>query len=559
MFRKVSLLILVFCSFYLKAAPPPVPSAGVIERQIEKEYEAQPFDIKKAPPEIELDIPEEKLTFPEGKKVMICQVNFSGNTVFTTERLRKVLQDKMNQQCSIQDIYDLCRKIENFYMEQGYFLARAYPPPQKISNGILKIEIMEGYLGNVKVSGNKYYSEKFVAGYFQRIANKPIRYDQFLRAIMLLNENEDLTAGAIFTKGETLGHADLIVQVDDKNPIHLYLNGNNYGKWLTTDFRAGARFDKGSLFTYGDHFSIAEVLGFPVKALYFTNILYKLPLNKNGAFLEGAYLTSRFRIQELKQLRIKGRSDIATLKGSYALKRSRHLNLDLFSYFDYKQIKNYSLGQVATYDKLRILTFGLLVDHNIPAGHRDYLNVRAGFGLPGFLNGLDKGSSLSSRPGAKGDFIKLNADYDRLQRLPYDSFLFFHTSAQWSPDKLTVPEQIYIGGADTVRGFPLSVALGDMGFYMNLEFRIPPFGLRDQPFFNTKKKWKDVLQFSAFIDQGGVNYNKGHSTFLTGTGIGCVINGPFSLSLTVNAAAPLNHHDLSKDVFYYIKLAGQVF
>jgi len=559
MIKIFVILIVAFSAFSLKADPPPVPSAGIIERQIEKEYEAEPLEIDKKVPEIQVDIPKEKLDLPEGVKVFICKVEIRGNKEISTRELNLLLEKEVDCECSIVDIYALCHKIEEYYFKKGFFLARAYPPPQDIKNNVLIIEVLEGRLGNVRVIGNKYYSSNFILSYFSKMQNKAIRYDKFLRALMLLNENSDLIAGSIFEKGKKVGEADVIIRVDDKRPIHLYVNANDYGRWLTTDFRVGGRLDKGSLFFYGDKLSIAEVVGFPIKALYFTDVVYSVPLNSNGSYLEGAYLTSRFHVQDLTELHLKGHSDIATLKFTHKLRRSRFLNCDIFSYFDYKQIKNFTLGNLSSFDKLRVLTFGTLLDHNSPGIGRDYLILRMAIGLPGFLNGLNKNSSGCSRPGAQGNFFKFNLDYDRLQKLGYDCFLFFHTSGQWSPNKLTTPEQMYLGGADTVRGYPLAIAVGDSGYYYNLEFRMPPWGLSEVSFFKTKKKFKDILQLSAFFDQGGVFLKSSTNNYLCGTGAGVVIKGPLSLSLTLDAGFPLIHESRSKKAFFYVKITGQPF
>ena len=83
-----------------------------------------------------------------------------------------------------------------------------------------------------------------------------------MRALMLVNENTDLVVGAVFEKGKQFGEADVILRVRDGRRVHLYLNGNNYGKNLTTNVRAGGRLDWGSLFTQGDMLSVAEVVGF---------------------------------------------------------------------------------------------------------------------------------------------------------------------------------------------------------------------------------------------------------------------------------------------------------
>lgn len=206
-----------------------------------------------------------------------------------------------------------------------------------------------------------------------------------------------------------------------------------------------------------------------------------------------------------------------------------------------------------------MLTVGTLLDHFQPSVGRDYLTVQFAAGIPDFLGGLKAVDSHSSRRGGGGRFFMLTADYDRIQQLPWHSFLYFHASGQWSPNKLTVPEQIYIGGSDTVRGFPLAVGLGDSGYYLNMEFRIPPPWLAEKRFFWSKKKWREVFQFDVFVDHGGTFLQSIENLFLLGTGVGVRLHGPYGLEFSIDVGFPLNHRDLTRDAFTYIKLTGQPF
>jgi hemolysin activation/secretion protein len=452
--RKLLLYFFSLAATSLVAFPPPVPSAGVVEREIEREYEGIPLEPDKEVPAIQIDIPKEHLKIPRGKKVFVRQIEIRGNHSVPTVKIVSWISPYLDRELSIQDIYELCHLIDQRYAEEGYFLARAYPPPQTIANDALVIEVIEGKLGTVQVVGNKHYTTAFISSYFESLQDKPLQYNEFLRALMLLNENTDMMAGAVFEKGKEFGYADVILRVNDARPVHLYLNGNNYGRNLTTNVRAGGRLDWGNLITQGDTLSVAEVVGFPVKALYFTDVIYNVPLNRKGTSIEGAYLFSKFHIEELTRLHLKGRSDIATLKVNQALLRRRSLNLDFFTYFDYKQIQNFVLDHRTSFDKLRVLSLGTLLDYYIPCQSRDYLILRFAAGIPNFLGGLKAVDRTSSRIGGGGRFFILTADYDRIQHLPKDCFFYFHATGQLSPNKLTLPEQIYIGGVDTVRGFP---------------------------------------------------------------------------------------------------------
>lgn len=551
----------LFCilSVPVLALPPPEPGAGVIEREIEREYEAKPLPLEKEIPSVEVDIPEEKLFLPPGKRISIESIEFEGNEAIPSDEIGSWIEDWLEKKLTILDIYKICKTIDQRYAERGYFLARAYPPPQEIKGGRLTVRILEGRIGSIRIEGNKHYGTCFIRRYFAPFCNQPLQYDQFLQALLLLNENTDLSAGVLFEKGKEVGTADLIVRVSDARPIHLYFNENNYGRKLTTNSQLGGRFDWGNFSIDGDTLSVAEVIGFPMQALYFTDVVYNAPLNAKGLFMELAYLFSRFQIEEIRPLKLAGKSDIGTLKFTQAMKRTKSLSIDVFGYFDYKQIQNYELGKRISFDRLRVLTGGVLFDHYNSARGRDYLNFRIAVGIPNFLGGMSAVSSQSSRVGGGGRFVKMNLDYDRIQQIYKEWMLYFHASGQWSPNKLTLPEQIYIGGASSVRGYPLSVALGDSGYYVNLETRIPPPILAQQRFFWSKKKWKEIFQIVGFIDTGGTIFNGGAHNFITGAGFGVRLTGPYTISLSFDLGFPLNRPDLSSGAFNYLKLTAQPF
>ena len=150
---------------------------------------------------------------------------------------------------------------------------------------------------------------------------------------------------------------------------------------------------------------------------------YTIPLNTKGTSMELGGLFSKFHIDELRSLHLRGESLIGTLKATQAMMRTKTVGIDLFSYFDYKQIQNFVLGQRVSFDRLRVITGGALIDHYNSSQGRDYLNVRVAGGIPNFLGGLGCVSYESSRIGGGGRFVQLNLDYDRIQLVATSDWL----------------------------------------------------------------------------------------------------------------------------------------
>jgi hemolysin activation/secretion protein len=346
--------------------------------------------------------------------------------------------------------------------------------------------------------------------------------------------------------------------------VHVYADDNNDGSSVTTLNRAGARFDYGNLITSGDKLSLIGVMGFPPKHLYFTNAIYSVHLNGQGTRMDLSYLYSHFDVQRLESLDLEGRSQIGGIRFNQALARTRRFSTDLFVGFDIKQLRNFVLDEKDSYDKLRVLTAGGKVDYIDSAKGRNIFDAFVSIGIPDILGGLKAVDSQCSREGAGGRFYILNLDYKRVQQLPLDCFLLLNASGQGTFNKLPIPEQIYIGGIDTVRGYPLATALGDNGYYGNVELRVPPPFLshRKVPFM--KKEWKDFLQFVGFVDHGGVYTNgkvvsEDSTVYLTSAGAGLRVFGPWNIDVSFDAGFPLSHPHKSSNCILYVKVSMKIF
>ncbi|MBS0616159.1 MAG: ShlB/FhaC/HecB family hemolysin secretion/activation protein [Verrucomicrobia bacterium] len=559
--------------------PPPVPPAGIVERQIEQEYEVQKIDPEKQVPLLEIDIPEKKLDLGRGS-LHLKKVVFEGNDVFSSKVLERKAKDYVGRDITMQDVQEICAKVQRKYNRRGYFLTRVYPPAQVIKDGVLKLTVIEGHLGDIIVTGNEHYSEKFIRRYLKRFQGKAIQYDHILKALFLLDENRDLEVGAVLKKGKTFGTADLIVRVQDKAPIHLVLDHNNYGSDHTPTQRTGARFDAGNIFTYGDMLTVIEVVGSPVTGLNFTDIIYHVPVNAYGGSLDLSYLLAQFKTDRIDDVRFKGISHIATAKFDQALQRTRRLSTDFFASFDYKQIQNFTSDVRTSFDKLRVLTGGMKLDYVDSLRGRNLITALVAGGLPDILGGSDATDPESSREGSGGQFFRFNATAKRLQKLPYDCFLLLNGVGQYAFEKLPLPEQIYIGGIDTVRGYPLAVGLGDYGFYATAELHVPPPFLRDHKIGWMKKRWGDFLQFVGFLDHGQT-FVFGHEliregtktpsgkikesdaehpgrVILTSAGAGVRLYGPWNLEASFDVGFPLTKRHKTSNSIVYFRVAWNV-
>jgi len=554
-----SLSLFLPCIGYCQPQAPDDTKAGVVERDLEKKEEE--LKLEKEIPFIELEIAEEELEIPEGEKIFVKEFTFIGNKLFASRYLKKLVSDYTNKGLSLKQLKEACVIITDEYHKRGYFLAKAYLPVQEIKDGVVLIEIMEGELGEIEIRGNKYYKKKFIKKHLLPLKKRAINYNQLLKSLLILNEYPDLKVRATFTKGKRKGTTDIILDVEDKLPLYVFADYNNSGSRYVSKNRSGARVEYSNLVFGGDRISLKGVTGSPIRNLKFADFDYKLPINSYGTKMGFSYTFSEFDTQrEFKEFDMGGKSKIYSFNLNHPLIRNRTTNLDLSAGFDYKQIKNYLLGEVSSDDELRILKFGLNFDHIDAFKGRNYINSLLSIGIPDIMGGLKHDDPKASRLGAGGEFTKFNFGFSRIQRLPLSSYLIFKASAQAASDVLPSPEQISIGGPDSVRGYPVAEHLGDYGYNLSLELRAhPPFVANEKvPFM--RKKWKEFIQLVGFVDYGKVFLKsplagEHKNNEITGAGIGLRVYFPGDLNISVDWGFPVGGEKPSdgSDSVVYIK------
>jgi len=478
-------LFLVLSSFLFSDPLPNIPS-------IEKE--------KKAPqikgivsPQIELK---------NGKTILVKKINVKGNTKVSNKEIEKITKEYEGKEITISDLKLIADKITEIYWNKGYVTSFAYVPAQKVVDGVIEIKVIEGKVGKIEISGNKYYTDKFIKKHFQNVKKEEIINNKILeRSLLILNDYPKLNTYANLKKGEKEGTTDILIEVEEQYfPFNLNIFANNFGSRYTGRTRAGFTFDLGNLTKNGDILSLTGIGNITdLDDMKYYKIGYTLPVNGYGTKIGLSWSYMDYEIgKELTPLGIEGESKIWSLYFSHPLIRARAENLSLFGSLNLKNMKNYLFEKTYTSskDKYTTLEIGLNRDKLVRNQHI-YWTGKATFGLGEFLGGMDDDEyTNSSRPGlADGTWVKLNLDLTDIFDFGKVK-LITRTSGQISSDNLVSGEQMVLGGADTVRSYPTGEFLGDYGYFLSAELRTPI--LPGESFLNKYANW------AFFIDHGAV-------------------------------------------------------
>ncbi|HSA61760.1 MAG TPA: ShlB/FhaC/HecB family hemolysin secretion/activation protein [Nitrospiraceae bacterium] len=471
--------------------------------------------------------------------LLVKGFSFSGNTVVSQADLEALTQPYVGQALDLPALEQVAESVAEHYRHRGYTLASAYIPQQSIQFGVVEIAILEGRLGAISVSGNRFYSTEFI---YSRFANameeRVIRNVALERALLLLNDYPDLKVSAVLEPGRSTGSTNIQANVEDKRPLHASLDFNNYGFNTISRYRFGAGVEVGNVLFDGATLNLNGIMGNHPDQLLFGTGAYSVPVGVHGTKLVFSGSGGLFNVgAELAALGIEGRIQTFDLSVTHPFIKTRFQSLLGEFGLAAKNNQLFTLGAMTADDQIRELKFGVNYDRLDLSG-RTYLSLYGFQGLGQALGGMQNNDPQTSRQGADDRFTKGTLMAGRIQSLGHDSLLILRATGQLTNRPLVVIEQMLLGGPDSVRGYQLGEKFFDEGYTVSAEVRVPFIpSLLPVPLRST--------QVAAFIDNGGGRLLKpaageASSGNLTGTGIGMQTELPYySTRLRVDVGFPL--------------------
>jgi len=259
----------------------------------------------------------------------------------------------------------------------------------------------------------------------------------------------------------------------------------------------------------------------------FTN--YVFPVPQTDTKLSFNFSHSQVNPKKyLKPLGVNGISQNYTGQIEQRVLWKDHMTLDLFSSLEFKESRTKILSGTYYRERLRILHAGASAHVEDLWGATD-IEAQGSFGVNG-LGAAIHADPSNGRQGVDPAFFVLTGNFSRLQRLPYGMMLNAKGNAQFPTEKLTSSEALYLGGANSVRGYPEGDYLADCGYYTNVELIVPSFFIPEGwhlPFVS--QTLRSQIQLVAFWDEGygrlrGPSDSEAANRFLMGAGGGLRIH-----------------------------------
>ena len=118
--------------------------------------------------------------------------------------------------------------LQLLYRDLGFATVSVTLPQQKLTNGIVRVKVVEGKLAQIKVTGNRWFSTENVLRALPSLdTNILLNTKWFQPELDRANQNSDRQIYPVISPGLDPGTSDLTLQVKDRLPVHGHMEINN--------------------------------------------------------------------------------------------------------------------------------------------------------------------------------------------------------------------------------------------------------------------------------------------------------------------------------------------
>lgn len=110
---------------------------------------------------IESEQPKEDKAVP-AVRFVLKDVRIDSSELLPESTAKAAYGDYLGKEVSVDDLYRIVSKLNEWYSKNSYITCRAYLPPQTIHQGVVHIAIIEGRNGKVTIDGSKNTRESYI-------------------------------------------------------------------------------------------------------------------------------------------------------------------------------------------------------------------------------------------------------------------------------------------------------------------------------------------------------------------------------------------------------------
>lgn len=448
--------------------------------------------------------PEHKL--PDAPRLFVREFQFEGNRAFSSAELSKITASFTNRQLVMEDLEQARRAVSLFYVTNGFVNSGALIPDQDPTNGIVRMQIVEGVLTGIELSGNRWLRDSYIESRLERWSTPPLNLNRMQEGLQLLRQNPNVQQiNAELKPGTAPGEAVLDVRVTDQQPFQFGMQADNQRPPSVGAEQLWAIGSARNLTGNSDRLDLrygiltADHNGFEFSNFDNVEGSYLVPLTRYDTTLglHGSRLNTGIIEEQFQDLEIESVTESYGVFLRQPLYQTARREFAVSLGFDHRinestlfgEPFDLSPGAVDGETTVSVLRFS---QEWLDRGPNHVLALRSTFNF-----GLDVWEATDDglRDNADAKFFSWLGQAQYVRRLfNTQNELVLRVSGQYTDEPLLALEQFSVGGFETVRGYLENQLVRDRGVVSSVEFRVPIL-------FN--KAGAGIVHLAPFYDFGG--------------------------------------------------------
>lgn len=385
---------------------------------------------------------------------------------------------------------EISREVVRFGRERGHPFLTVTIPPQNVSTGSIQFVVTEFTIGKLAVEGNRWFAAHTIRDGVRLAPGDVVDTVRLGDEIDQLNQNPFRQVSAVYRPGDRAGTTDLILQTQDRFPLHVYTALDNSGTTATGLYRWGLGIGWGNAFGLGDQASFQ----YQTSTDFFDHNTTQEGVSLPPAFrgYSGTYAAALHGGQSLEfigayqqqvpllgaSLGQQGTSEEISIRYRLPLPRLFGLKQSLALAYDFKSSNNnLSFGGSQVFNSTTQINEFPVIYTIGEADRWGDTSISNNLVLsPGGLSALNTNTTFEQNmPGARARYMYDRLDITRTTPLPRGLSAVTTASAQLNNRNLLASEQLCAGGIDTIPGYQFCTVSGSRGVVFRQELRFPAF------------------------------------------------------------------------------------
>lgn len=462
------------------------------------------------------------------RQLQVKQLQVDGNSLLHADAVQAALAFQPGA-LSLAQIEAAAQRLQQAYRAAGYGAVVVQVPAQVPQDGVVRIEVLEGRLAQISVSGAQAYSRDNVLRSLPSLQpGTTPRLDRLDAELLMVNENPGKSAHVVFQPGQQRGQVEALVVLDEQPPLRAHLALDNTGSADTDPWRLTADVQHANLLDRDIVGGLRYVTSPSApERVQVASASLRVPLYPARVFAELNALSSNTRNAPSQtpagELRFAGRGESFGARALWTLAALAEAKQQLAVGVEARRYRNdCAVGDLGTEGcgsaaaPVDVLPLTLSWTLQRPGQAQLLLQAVANLGAG---RAGDAAAFEAARSGASAHYRLLRADASGQALLARHVSLQWRASAQHSDDALVSAEQFGLGGASSVRGYTERAMAGDRGASASLELAVraaalsawlaPTTATAPDARLLASDAWWQRLQLSAFVDGGLVAQRAG--------------------------------------------------